>query len=71
MDPCNPNFFHDKSKLEVAWLLNHHSNTVSGSGGGDDITLQNVPNYDEFKPLILVPKSGWSSCDEIKPLFCP
>ncbi len=28
--------------------------------GGD--TLQNVPNYDEFKPLILLPKP---SCDEI------
>jgi hypothetical protein len=31
--------------------------------GGDGITLQNLPNYDEIKPLKLVP------CDEIKPLF--
>jgi hypothetical protein len=30
--------------------------------GGDGITLQNLPIYDEFKPLKLVP------CDEIKPL---
>jgi hypothetical protein len=30
--------------------------------GGDEITLQNLPNYDEFKPLKLVPS------DEIKPL---
>ena len=63
LDPCNPNFFHDKSLLEVACFLNHHNYTVSGSGGGgDEITLQNLPNYDEFKPLKLVP------CDEIKPL---
>jgi hypothetical protein len=33
MDPCNPNFFHDKSELEVVCFLNHHNNTVSGSGG--------------------------------------
>jgi hypothetical protein len=30
--------------------------------GGDGITLQNLPNYDEFKPLKLV------TCDKIKPL---
>jgi hypothetical protein len=24
--------------------------------GGDGITLQNGPNYDEFKPLKLLPK---------------
>ncbi len=39
--------------------------------GGDGITLQNVPNYDEFKPLFLLPKLGCSPYDEIKPLFCP
>ncbi len=33
-DPCNPNFFHDKSKLEVVVFLNHHNYTVSGSVGG-------------------------------------
>ncbi len=31
--------------------------------GGDGITLQNLPNYDEIKSLKLVP------CDEIKTLF--
>jgi hypothetical protein len=39
--------------------------------GGDGITLQNGPDYDEFKPLKLLPKSKCSPCDEIKPLFCP
>ena len=53
MDPCNPNFLTDKSKLEERSSLNHHNTTVSGSGGGDNITLQNVHKYDEFKPLIL------------------
>jgi len=65
LDLCN-----DKSLLEVACFLNHQNNTVSGSSGGVGITLQNVPNYDEFKLLILVPKSGCSPCDKIKPLFC-
>jgi hypothetical protein len=31
---CNPNFCHDKSKLEDVGFLNHHNYTVSGSGGG-------------------------------------
>jgi hypothetical protein len=34
LDPCNPYFFHDKSKLEVICYVNYHINTVSGSGGG-------------------------------------
>ncbi len=34
--------------------------------GGDGITLQNVPNYDEFKPPNITTKTP---CDEIKPLF--
>jgi hypothetical protein len=34
VDPCNPNFFHDKYTLEAACFLNHHNITVSGSGGG-------------------------------------
>ncbi len=34
LDPCNPNFFHDKSKLEVAHFLNHHNINFSGSGKG-------------------------------------
>jgi hypothetical protein len=33
-DPCNPNFFHDKSELEVVGFLNHNNYTVSGSDGG-------------------------------------
>jgi hypothetical protein len=33
-DPCNPNFFHDKSNLEDVGFLNHHNYTGSGSGGG-------------------------------------
>jgi hypothetical protein len=37
--------------------------------GGDGITLQNLPIYDEFKPLKLVPVTKLNPCDEIKPLF--
>jgi hypothetical protein len=33
LDPCNANFFHDKSKLEVGRFLNYHNNNGSGSGG--------------------------------------
>ncbi len=47
MDPCNPNFFHDKSELEVVLFQ-------ALMGGDAGITLQNVPDYDEFKPLILL-----------------
>ena len=37
--------------------------------GGDGITLQNGPNFDEFKPLKLLQNPGCSSCDEIKTPF--
>ncbi len=57
MDLCNPNFFLDKSELEVVRFLNQHNYTVSGpGGGGDGITLQNLPNYDEFKRIFLLLK---------------
>ncbi len=44
VDPCNPNFLHDKSELEVVCFLNHFQDLV----GGDGIPLQNGPNYDEL-----------------------
>ncbi len=37
--------------------------------GGDGITLQNLPNYDEIKPLKLVPCDEIKPFDEIEPLF--
>ncbi len=69
MDPCNPNFFmiNPSQRLHVFEIIK--TIQFQALAGGDGITLQNVPNYDEFKPLKLVPKSGCSPCDEIKPLF--
>ena len=34
----------------------HHINTDEGSVGDDGITLQNVPNCDEFKRILLLLK---------------
>jgi hypothetical protein len=42
-------------------FLNHHNNTVSVSVslvGGYGITLQNVPNYDEFLTPKIITKIG-------------
>ncbi len=61
-EPCNPNFFHDKSKLELCFFKIIITTLVQALVGGDEITLQNLPNFDEFKPLKLVP------FDKIKPL---
>ncbi len=47
-EPCNPNFFHDKSELEVVLF--------QALVGGGKITLQNLPNFDEFKRILLLLK---------------
>jgi hypothetical protein len=53
LDPCNPNFFHDKSELEVERFLIIKTPLFQALVGGDGITLQNKSYCDEFKRILL------------------